>query len=55
METELKNGQPKTEFTGGIGVSSIIKTAEKYSGIYDFKNENGVFVFRLVMNIPPDL
>ncbi len=35
METELKNGQPKTEFTGGIGVSSIIKTAEKYDGEYD--------------------
>lgn len=54
METELKNGQPKTEFTGGIGVSSIIKTAEKYDGEYDFKNNNGVFVFRLVMNIPPE-
>ena len=55
METELKNGQPKAEFTGGIGVSSIIKTAEKYDGEYDFKNDNGVFVFRLVMNIPSDL
>lgn len=55
METELKNGQPKTEFTGGIGVSSIIKTAEKYGGEYDFKNDNGVFVFRLLMNIPSDL
>ncbi len=55
METELKNGQPKTEFTGGIGVSSIIKAAEKYDGEYDFKNDNGVFVFRLIMNIPPDL
>ena len=54
IETELKNGQPKAEFTGGIGVSSIIKTAEKYGGVYDFKNENGVFVFRLIMNIPPD-
>lgn len=52
METELKNGQPKTEFTGGVGVSSIIKTAEKYDGEYDFKNDNGVFVFRLIMNIP---
>ncbi|MBP3476363.1 MAG: GHKL domain-containing protein [Lachnospiraceae bacterium] len=52
METALKNGQPKTEFTGGIGVSSIIKTAEKYDGEYDFKNDNGVFVFRLIMNIP---
>ena len=53
VETELRNGQPKTEFTGGIGVSSIIKTAEKYDGEYDFKNDNGVFVFRLIMNIPP--
>ncbi len=55
METELKDGQPRTEFTGGIGVSSIIKTAEKYNGEYDFKNDNGVFVFRLIMNIPSDL
>ncbi len=52
VETELKNGQPKPEFTGGIGVSSIIRTAEKYDGEYDFKNDNGVFVFRLIMNIP---
>ncbi len=55
MEIELKDGQPKTEFTGGIGVSSIIKTAEKYDGEYDFKNDNGVFVFRLIMNIPSEL
>ncbi|MDE7257747.1 MAG: GHKL domain-containing protein, partial [Lachnospiraceae bacterium] len=54
METELKNGQPKAEFTGGIGVSSIIRTAEKYDGEYDFKNDNGVFVFRLIMNLEPE-
>lgn len=53
METELKNGQPKPEFTGGIGVSSIIRAAQNYGGEYDFKNNNGVFVFRLIMNIPP--
>ncbi len=53
-EIEFKNGQPKTEFTGGIGVSSIIRAAEKYDGEYDFKNDNGVFVFRLIMNIPSD-
>lgn len=53
IETELKNGQPKPEFTGGIGVSSIIKTADNFSGEYDFKNDNGVFIFRLIMNIPP--
>ncbi len=55
LETELENGQPKTEFTGGIGVSSIIKTAEKYGGEYDFKNDNGIFIFRLIMNIPPEM
>ncbi len=52
LETELKNGQPKPEATGGIGVLSIIKTAEKFDGEYDFKNDNGVFIFRLIMNIP---
>lgn len=51
METELKDGQPKIEFTGGIGVSSIIRSAEKYEGKYDFRNDNGVFVFRLIMNM----
>ena len=52
IETELKNGQPKPEFTGGIGVLSIIKAAQNYEGEYDFKNDHGVFVFRLIMNIP---
>lgn len=51
-ETELKNGQPKPEFTGGIGVLSIIKTADNFDGEYDFRNDNGVFIFRLIMNIP---
>lgn len=51
METELCNGRPKPEFTGGIGVLSIIKTAEKFDGEYDFKNDGGVFVFRLIMNL----
>lgn len=54
LETEIMNGQPKPESTGGIGVMSIIKTAEKFDGEYDFKNDNGVFVFRLIMNIPRD-
>ncbi len=52
LETELRKGEPKPEFTGGIGVSSIIKTAEKFDGEYDFKNDAGVFVFRLIINIP---
>ena len=51
IEAELKNGQPKPEFTGGIGVLSIIKTAENYDGEYDFRNDQGVFRFLLVMKI----
>lgn len=52
MDAELKNGQPKPELTGGVGVLSIIKTAENYKGEYDFQNDHGVFRFRLIMNIP---
>ncbi len=51
--TALKNGKPGNEFTGGVGVSSIIRTAKKYDGEYDFKNDNGVFTFRLIMNMEP--
>lgn len=50
-EAALKDGKPGSEFTGGVGVSSIIRTAEKYNGEYDFKNDNGVFVFRLILSI----
>lgn len=49
-EAVLKDGKPKSEFTGGVGVSSIVRTAKKYSGEYEFKNDNGVFIFRLIMN-----
>ena len=50
-ETALKDGKPVSEFTGGVGVSSIIRTAEKYDGEYDFKNDDGVFVLRLILSI----
>lgn len=52
IEAQVKNGWPKPEATGGIGVLSIIKTADKFDGEYDFKNKEGVFFFRLMMNIP---
>lgn len=52
-ETTLKDGKPGNEFTGGVGVSSIIRTAKKYGGEYDFKNDDGVFIFRLIMNMEP--
>lgn len=42
----------KPEFTGGVGVSSMVKAAKGYGGEPDFKNEDGVFIFRLILNIP---
>ena len=51
-EVEIKNGKPKPETTGGIGVLSITKTADNFAGEYDFRNDNGVFIFLLIMNIP---
>lgn len=53
-EAGMEKGMPKPEDSGGIGVMSIVRTAEKFDGEYDFKYDNGVFVFRLVMNIPSD-
>lgn len=54
MELDFRKGQPRPEFTGGIGVSSIIKTADQYDGETDFRNDDGIFVFRLIMNIPKE-
>lgn len=53
-EAGIEKGLPRPEDSGGIGVMSIVKTVEKFNGEYDFKNDNGVFIFRLVMNIPSD-
>lgn len=53
-EAGMEKGLPKPEDSGGIGVMSIVRTVEKFDGEYDFKYDNGVFVFRLVMNIPFD-
>lgn len=52
-EAVLKDGKPRSEFTGGVGVSSIIRTVKKYGGEYDFKNDDGVFMVRLIMNTEP--
>lgn len=50
-ETALKDGKSGGEFKGGVGISSIIRTAKKYNGEYDFRNDNGVFVLRLILSM----
>ncbi len=51
FETELKS---KSDFSGNISVSSIVKAVEEYGGEYDFKNDNGIFILRLIMNLSQD-
>lgn len=53
-EAGIEKGLPRPEDSGGIGAMSIVKTVEKFDGEYDFQNDNGVFIFRLVMNIPQE-
>ena len=48
-ETTLEDGKPGSEFKKGVGVSSIIRTVKKYNGEYDFRNDDGVFVLRLIL------
>lgn len=50
-ETAPKGGKTGGGFKGGVGISSIIRTAKKYNGEYDFRNDNGVFVFRLILSM----
>lgn len=48
-ETTLEDGKPGSELKKGVGVSSIIRTVKKYNGEYDFRNDDGVFVLRLIL------
>ncbi len=45
----FENGLPKAEGREGIGVSSIVKSVEKYGGAIDFGCRDGRFVSRAVM------
>ena len=54
MEAGVEKGLPRPEDSGGLGAVSIVKTVEKFDGEYDFKNNHGMFIFRLVVNVLPD-
>lgn len=45
-------GLPQSETGGGIGVASILKTVARYHGEIDFSDQNGVFLVRILLNLP---
>ncbi len=51
-KVKFRKGLPQSENGGGIGVLSIIKTASRYDGETDFALEDGMFVTRILLNIP---
>ena len=51
MENPCKKNLVFDESCFGIGISSVIETAGKYDGMYDFSAENGVFSAKISLNI----
>lgn len=50
-EVVFENGLPKSQ-AGGIGITSILHSASRYAGEYDFRNEDGFFSCQLLLKVP---
>lgn len=48
-DTQFEDGIPVSVAGNGIGVSSILSSAKRYGGEYDFKLEQGVFSCQLLL------
>lgn len=49
---KLKNGVPVSE--QGLGISSVLKVVSYYHGETEFSIENGMFIARILLNLPQD-
>lgn len=52
QDVEFHKGLPKAAKGGGVGVSSIRKVVSYYNGETDFFVDDGMFVVRILINIP---
>lgn len=52
QDVEFHKGLPKATKGGGVGVSSIRKVVSYYNGETDFFVDEGMFVVRILINIP---
>ncbi len=50
-DIRFRNGFPEAGEGGGIGISSIVKTVERYDGEVDFSVKNDMFVTRILLNL----
>ena len=48
-DIQFENGIPKSKIGDGIGVPSILRSAKRYGGEYDFSLQNGVSSCQLLL------
>lgn len=46
----MKNGVPVSD--RGLGISSVLKVVSYYHGEAEFSIENGMFIARILLNLP---
>lgn len=51
-QTDTGDGSGQKSPRRGIGLSSVMKSVEKYGGDADFRNEKGRFICRIILNLP---
>lgn len=51
-DIRFHNGLPQARRGGSTGVSSIVKTAQRYRGETDFAVKDGMFLVRVLLNLP---
>lgn len=51
-DVKLKNGVPKSDTGGGMGIPSVLKVVSHYNGEAEFSAEDGMFIVRILLNIP---
>lgn len=51
-EIVFHKGLPQSDKGGGMGVFSIIKAVSRYEGETDFSVQDGMFITRILLNIP---
>lgn len=50
----FKDGVPHSQKKTGIGISSILKSAARYGGETDFCLQDGMFICRMLLNLPKE-
>ncbi len=49
---KMINGVPKPYMGNGVGISSVLKVVSYYNGESEFIVEDGMFIARILLNIP---